>query len=175
MDQGWKGKLVNFVWFQTIWFCAIVFENQFLWLMLFLIVGYIAVLPCRLQSVIFGVAIGLYGVLVDGTLAALGFYQFSAEVSALIPLWLVVLWVAFGYMLRISLTYLRDRYLLAAFLGAVSGPLSYFAAAKLGAVTFLFPTAMTLVVIAFIWAFTVPLWLYIDVWQQKRFAPIQYN
>ena len=51
------------------------------------------------------------------------------------PPWLVLIWIVFGTTLRSSLGWLAGRYWLSAALGAVAGAPSYFAGAKLGAVT----------------------------------------
>jgi hypothetical protein len=79
----------------------------------------------------------------------------------LCPLWLVALWAAFGTTLRGSLSWLAGRYGLAALLGAVSGPLSYLAGAKLGAVTLHPNRIFSLVALAGGWAMVMPVlvWL----------------
>ena len=79
----------------------------------------------------------------------------------LCPLWLALLWGAFGTTLRSSLSWLAGRYWLSAVLGTVTGTGSYLAGATLGAVTLnpnrLFSTA----VLAGTWAVIMPLlvWL----------------
>lgn len=173
VNVGWKSILLNFIWFQTIWFCVVLFQNQFVWLAILLIFGYVAILPFRYVNMLFGVAMAFYGTLVDGTMAAWGFYEFTPRGRFLLPIWLVVLWVAFGFMLRVSLTYLRRRYLLASILGAVFGPLSYFAAAKLGAVSFPQSLVVTGLMIGAWWAITVPLWLRIDLWLSTRIEQVR--
>lgn len=173
MNTGWKSILLNFIWFQTIWFCVVLFQNQFVWLAILLIIGYVAFLPFPYVNIFFGFAMALYGTFVDGTMVAWGFYEFTPHGRFLIPMWLMVLWGAFALMLRVSLTYLRRRYLLAAILGAVSGPLSYFAAAKLGAVSFPQSHILTGLLISAWWAITVPLWLCIDVWLVTRIEQVR--
>jgi len=49
------------------------------------------------------------------------------------PLWMIVLWPAFAASLRLSLSFLQHRLRLAALLGALGGPLAYFAGWRLGA------------------------------------------
>lgn len=127
-------KVVNFVWFQTIWFIAIFYQNQFLSLIIILLVLHFVFSSCRLNDLVLVLAIACYGTAVDGMLRYWGFFVFSPEPSWFVPLWLVALWSAFGLMLRNSLGYLFGRYLIAAILGAISGPLSYFAGVNAGAV-----------------------------------------
>jgi hypothetical protein len=74
--------------------------------------------------------------------AALGLIDYRGGIAALggLPLWIVGLWLAFATTLNVSLRWLRERTALAASLGAVGGPLSYAAAERVGALTFIEPT-----------------------------------
>lgn len=162
MRHSTTAKIINFIWFQSIWFLAILYEDVYLLIIVALLAGHIAFSQHKRQDSLFGLAIGLYGSLVDGLLLQSGIFEFSNQFHWLIPYWLVTLWMAFGMMLRISLDYLQGRYWLAAVLGAISGPLSYLAGQRLGAVTFPQSMVMTVIVLAVIWAITVPLWLWIN-------------
>lgn len=97
------------------------------------------------------------GVIVDILLTVTGVYIFSGSEQLLpIPMWLILLWLAFTATLRHSLAYLRHRYWVAAGLGAVGGTLSYIGGTTLGAVGFgmsLYTTAFLLVCI---WACLMP-------------------
>jgi hypothetical protein len=70
--------------------------------------------------------------------------------------WLVVLWALFATTLNGSLRALQGRPWLAALLGALGGPLAYYAGARMGALQFLQPAAM-LAVLAAGWALATPL------------------
>ena len=164
-----SGKVANFVWFQTIWFIAIFYQNQFLSLIIILMMLHFVFSDCRLNDLVLALAIGCYGSVVDGLLRYWGFFVFSPEPVWFVPLWLFALWSAFGLMLRNSLGYLSGRYLIAAILGAISGPLSYFAGVNAGAVVFPHSTLTTLLVIATVWFITVPLWLYLNSWLNTYF------
>lgn len=52
------------------------------------------------------------------------------------PLFMIALWMAFATTLNVSLRWLGRRYALAACLGAVGGPLAYYAGERLGALAF---------------------------------------
>lgn len=162
MRHSSTAKIINFVWFQSIWFLAILFEDGYLLIIAALLAGHIAFSKHKLEDTLFGLAIGLYGSLIDGLLLQAGIFEFSNQFHWLIPYWLVTLWMAFGMMLRVSLDYLQGRYWIAAILGAVSGPLSYVAGQRLDAVTFPQSFSVTVVVLAIIWAITVPLWLWLN-------------
>ena len=162
MRHSTTAKVINFFWFQAIWFLAILYEDANLLIIVALLAGHIAFSNHKREDLIFGMAIGVYGSLVDGLLLKTGVFEFSNQFHWFIPYWLVTLWMAFGMMLRVSLDYLNGRYWIAAALGAISGPLSYFAGQRLGAVSFPQSLMVTVIVLAIIWAVTVPLWLWIN-------------
>lgn len=74
----------------------------------------------------------------DSLLAATGWVRFANGmlIAGTAPYWIVALWVLFATTLNVSLAWLKRRLLLAAVFGAVGGPLSYLAGAKLGALSF---------------------------------------
>ena len=57
--------------------------------------------------------------------------------------------------------WLRGRYRLACLFGATGGPLSYYAGVRLGALSFVPSTGVTLMILAAVWSLVVPglLWL----------------
>jgi hypothetical protein len=75
--------------------------------------------------------------------AALGLIEYRGGVAALAgaPCWISALWLVFATTLNVSLRWLRARPALAVALGAVGGPLSYQAAAALGALELTAPGA----------------------------------
>lgn len=72
--------------------------------------------------------------------------------------WLVVLWALFATTLNGSLRVLQGRPWSAALLGAIGGPLAYYAGERLGALQLLQPAAM-LAALALGWAIATPLLL----------------
>jgi hypothetical protein len=92
------------------------------------------------------------GFLVDTALARSNHVEFaSAGVSGWAPYWMVCLWIAFATTLNHSLQWIAQRPLVAAFAGAVGGPLAYLAGAKLGALQIAEPLA-ALTLTAMLWA-----------------------
>lgn len=102
-------------------------------------------------------AIG-YGV--DSALAALGFMHYAPHtLTGLLPapLWLAALWLSFATLFRHGLHWLQHRPWLAAALGAVAGPMTYYAGSELGAATAGTSITVFLVLHALLWAIMTPL------------------
>lgn len=87
-------------------------------------------------------------------------YPHFANSLGIAPYWMVGLWALFAIQFNILLLWLRGRPWLAAFLGAVAGPLSFRAGAALGAVQFpqLLPA---LAALSLGWALLMPLMLHL--------------
>ena len=98
----------------------------------------------------------LLGSTIDSFLGNLDILQFSGE-GRLLPVWLACLWVLFGTTLRHSLDWSRTHKPLGAILGLIGGPASYFAGSKLTDVSLAEPIWQTLLILAVIWAITLPL------------------
>jgi len=137
------GLLFNFIAFQLGWFACVLGAARGWPLtgtaIAALIVVWHIVRAARPAEELKLIAVALLiGVLWDSTLIALGLTDFSSGtlLVGLAPPWILALWALFATTLNLSLRWLRQRWLLAALLGAVAGPLSYWAGARLGAVQF---------------------------------------
>jgi len=102
--------------------------------------------------------VGLLGFILDTLLAALGVFSFpgNSEVGWISPPWMVALWVNFATSLRTSVRWLVGNPLLAASLGGMVGPLSYYAGAQFGVLTLHLSVVVTLGILAFVWAVVMP-------------------
>ncbi len=100
----------------------------------------------------------LLGGLFDSVLTATGWVRYPSGVviPMLAPYWIVGMWVLFATTLNVSLRWLKSRKLLAATIGAVSGPLSYLAGAQLGAIEFV-DRGPALALLALGWTVLLPL------------------
>jgi len=80
--------------------------------------------------------VGLIGLCSDSILVAAGWLTYSSGtvVAGLPPYWIVAMWMLFATTLNVSFRWLRSRLFLAAAIGAISGPASYYAGSKIGAV-----------------------------------------
>ena len=137
-----KNIIINFVLFQISWFsCVIGAAKQMPWL------GVIVVLVCtawhlslannkRAEIILLLIAL-LIGGLFDQLMQSTGLISYEAHgwSTALVPAWILALWLAFTTTLNVSLRWMRGKWLLAILFGAVGGPLAYIGAEKLGAVS----------------------------------------
>jgi Ser/Thr protein kinase RdoA (MazF antagonist) len=96
-------------------------------------------------------SIVLLGTTVDSSLRWLGVFEFK-QIAPLIPLWLMLLWALLATTLRHCLQWSANPWWLASLLGAVGGPLSYYAGGQLAGVQFPYGEVPTLLGIAVLWA-----------------------
>lgn len=103
-------------------------------------------------------AAGTVGIVADTLHARFGVLNFNGhEAGQLAPLWIVALWIQFGTVLHFCMKWLSRRYLLAAVLGLVGGPMSFLAGERLGAATFGEPRLACLAILALTWSIALPL------------------
>lgn len=105
------------------------------------------------------------GLLVDGTLQQVGFFEFTIT-GFPIPFWLMVIWLGLAITPHHGLAWLKNRPLLWAIFGAIGGPVAYWAGVRLGAASFNWPQLQALAFLAFIWAFIWTLVMYFSVMSQ---------
>ncbi len=102
----------------------------------------------------------LLGCAIDSFLGNLEILKFHSQLDdggRILPLWLACLWLIFGTTLRHSLDWSRTHKLYGAILGFFGGPISYLAGSKMSDVTLAQPLWQTLLVLAIIWAFVIPM------------------
>lgn len=147
-------KLTNFALFQGIYFaCVLGAAEGRPWMG---VVVALALLPCNLwffprekwpSEIRLWVVAGLIGLVADSLLYGSGVLGFPAKTlpsggsglwAFIAPPWIVALWITVGSALNGSLVWLHGRWKLAALLGAVGGPFSFWSGARLGATEFPF-------------------------------------
>ncbi len=101
---------------------------------------------------------GAIGASWDSVLVSAGWlsYPSGTFMTGLAPYWILAMWLSFATTLNLSLRWLHSRWLLAALLGAVSGPASYYFGASVGAVFFENQQA-ALLALSLGWAVLLPL------------------
>ncbi|MBR7888877.1 DUF2878 domain-containing protein [Marinomonas sp. A79] len=112
------------------------------------------------------------GLVVDGILFQIGVFSFvdpNIQTVAFPPVWLLCLWVCVGSLFAHSLSFLRSRYVLAALMGTLGPTMSYFAGAKLAGIALAQPMFISLLIVAVIWAFVLP----VGVWLSDKWALFQ--
>jgi len=154
-------NLFNFIAYQVAWFAVLIGVGLgYAWagvlVALVVTAAHLSRRPAKLEYKLIGAAL-ILGLVVDTTLVLSGQVHFEANGKLPIaPYWMLSLWIAFATTLNHSMRWLMLRPAAAALLGAVGGPLAYFAGAKLGALSMSTPaTALTL--IALLWAPTMAL------------------
>jgi hypothetical protein len=157
--------LVNFAAFQAGWFaCVLGAAHGWPWggsaIGLAVVAGHLLSVPGPLAEFKLVAAAILIGMVWDSSLAASGWvgYAPGGLFPGAAPNWILVLWALFATTLNVSLRWLQGRWVLAALIGGVAGPLSYCAGVRLGALVFVEPTQAVLALAAG-WAALTPVLL----------------
>ncbi len=148
MPRSTQLLLANIITFQVGWFaCVLAAARGDTWfgplLVLLIAAAWLLAAP-RPSALALVIALsGIVGWCWDSWLSVLGFIGYAPGPlpPPFAPLWILALWVLLGTTLHISLRWLRGKGWQAALLGAATGPLAYLAAARLGALQLLRPTA----------------------------------
>lgn len=158
--------LLNVILFQIGWFACVLGAARGLpWLgpvVVALALGlHLALAHDRFAEARLLAGAALLGFFLDSAQAAAGLFAFAtaSTVAWLSPPWMVALWPNFATTLHTSLQWLTGRYGLASALGAVGGPLSYYAGGRLGALSFPAEPLVSLLIIGLVWAIATPLLL----------------
>ncbi len=101
-------------------------------------------------------AVTLLGTVVDTSLRTFGVFHFTLP-GPVIPVWLILLWALLATTLRHCLAWSAAPWWRASLLGALGGPLSYYAGSQLAGVSFGYGTTPTLIGLALLWALLFPL------------------
>ncbi|NVZ72604.1 DUF2878 domain-containing protein [Pseudomonas costantinii] len=148
--------LANAVLFQCGWF-ACVLGGDSRWILL----GF-AVLAIHLLWTSSGseegqviLAVTLLGTVIDTSLRTFGVFHFS-QPGPLIPFWLVLLWALLATTLRHCLAWSAQPWWRSSLIGAVGGPLSYYAGSQLAGVSFGYSTVSTVIGLALLWSMLFP-------------------
>jgi hypothetical protein len=161
-------RLLNFALFYLGWFaCVAGAGSGLLWLgpavVGAVLLFHLSLASRRAEEGRLIVSVGLLGFAVDTALASAGVYAFTGTSATpwLCPPWMMSLWMLFAITLDSSMGWLAGRFRLSMLLGALFGPLSYLAGARLGAIEIQAPMPVALTVIGIAWAAVMPalLWL----------------
>lgn len=156
-------KVINFIWFQTIWWLVILMQSASIPYVLALFLLWFVVTPTRKIDAKLMLVVMLVGGTIDSLLMYCNVFIFKEDAYVftvlsnwLVPLWLVLLWGAFAATLAHSLDTLRSKPLLAALVGGIFAPLSYLAGANFDAVDLGYSIMTTYIILSMVWAFTLP-------------------
>ena len=173
--------LQNFILFQIGWFSCVLggASSTYYWAGIVVVAAIIAVHLMRAYQSRYEVTLilitTLLGTAWDSALMASGLFSFNNGVvfAALIPFWMIAMWALFATTLNVSMTWMKDRYLLAATFGAIGGPLAYYAGHRLGAIEFT-DTATVMFAVGTGWAVIMPLLMFLST-RFNGYQEIQHN
>jgi len=159
-------NVVNLVLFQVVWFATVLgAANGSYWpgsvaMSLTLVAHYFLTRTRRTDFMMVALAASV-GLVVETLFLRSGLlvYKGTDVLAQLAPVWVLILWANFALTLNGCLRWLHGRYLLAAMLGAIGGPLSYFGGLRLGAATADVAMPIIMLVIAITYALVTPLFL----------------
>lgn len=138
------------LWFQAIWFVAVLGTERLQWLALTMM---LAALMFSLRHFSYPlervIALTMVGIVIDALNQYFGLLRFATNDF---PIWLMVLWGAFSWYAS-HLVVLMKRYpsKLICLMVGVLGSLSYWAAERLGAVHFDWPLGLTMAILWLQW------------------------
>ena len=139
-----RSNLINFVLFQLGWFACVLSSAAMMpWIgavVATLVIAYHLYTADQLAVELKLLAVAmLIGLLWDSLLVSSQLLQYASGmvIPNAAPYWIIIMWALFATTLNRSLGWLKQKRVLAMVLGAVAGPLAYYAGANLGALTFL--------------------------------------
>jgi len=154
--------IVSLVTFQAAWFAAVLGAAHRRPVLgtacvAAAVAGHVALARRPREELAFVFAVAGGGFLVESLGLVQGHivYASGQPVAWLAPYWIVALWALLATAPNVTLRWLKDRLVLAAVLGAICGPASFFAGVRLGGARFL-DAAPALVTLAVTWAVLMP-------------------
>ncbi len=142
---------INVLLYQLIWILCVLGGNTGAIAALPLLLLHLALSGCRDADLKMMGLMAFLGLVVDGTLQQIGFFQFASP-GIPMPLWLMVIWLGLAITPHHSLAWLKTRPVLSAVFGALGGPAAYWAGVRLGAASFNWPLLQALAFLSVIWA-----------------------
>jgi hypothetical protein len=168
LDKQTRNNLVNLAFFQAVWFLTVISAaNGLLWpglmgLAVFFAVHRFFSVTARAEFILV-VGAAFLGLVIEAVFVRTGVLLYQQEMASVagVPLWMLVMWANFALTMNGCLSWLQGRYLLAAVLGFVGGPLSYLGGIKLGAATAGGALEFVLAAIAICYAIVTPALLFL--------------
>jgi hypothetical protein len=160
--------LINSIVFYLCWFASaygVAWEIP--WLGPLLIAGYLLlhwllIVPSN-REMLFIFTGGLMGFGADNFFLFAGVVDYQGGGwSMLAPIWMLFVWFSFLSLFHVSLQWLETRYWLAAVLGGVGGPMSYWWAETIGVFSLGEPFVQSLIFLGATWALITPVILFLS-------------
>lgn len=171
-------KWLNFVLFQLGWWGTVLVARTSWEPYAPLVVGvllfiHLSLSKSRVVDGVLALILGFVGFAMDSLWAYGGVFAFVKPMSPpwMAPPWMVALWLNFAMLPNHALTYLRGKYLLAAILGILGGPLTYYGGVGLGVMEMSDSLGWSLGWIALEWGMAAPLIFFINDFLNQYLAP----
>jgi hypothetical protein len=155
--------LLNFVSFQVAWFACVLGGANDLAVagtltVVVAILLHLWMAPRPRPELALVMLVAAIGTVWDSLVVSLGLMTYPSGMfaSGLAPHWIIAMWALFAITLNLSMGWLKGRPLVASVMGAIGGPLAYFAGYRLGGVG-ITDLALALGVQAVGWAVMMPL------------------
>jgi hypothetical protein len=160
--------VINFAAFQAGWFaCVLGAANGIPAAGLLVAIGVVSLHLVQVQRpapelALLGIAL-LLGLVFDSLMVSFGWIRYpnGQLLPGLAPYWILAMWAMFATTLNFSMKWMRGRLPLAILMGAVFGPLSYQAGARLGGLEFVDHTA-AMIALGIGWASIMPLLVHLS-------------
>ena len=131
--------------------------------MFFFIIFHLLMIKNKKKEIIFLFIAALIGFFVDSVKASTGFITYNgAYLEYFAPIWIISMWVGFAATINHSGSWVKNRYLVAIFLGIVFGPLNYLVGHRLEALSLNMNFPQNLIILSIVWGISVPLLYYIS-------------
>jgi hypothetical protein len=159
-----KFKILNLVMFQLGWAICVLGGNLMAvaYSLIALLIHHRYVLQSKSEWKLVGFIV-LVGITWDSLLVFFGLIVYPDAVWFNLPVWMVCLWILFATTFMHSMAWLSGYSWLCVFVGAVFGPMSYWAGVEFSDASFGASPIMSMVVIAAGWAVLFPIGLYMTV------------
>ena len=150
--------LINYLGFQATWFCVVLNaaaarSELGIAFALVVVTAQLCLLRDWQKELRLVLLVTVLGSCLDAAVMSLGAFSFPVTTGELwpYPLWMSGLWLSFAMTLNHSMSWLKNRYVAAAILGAIGGPLCYIAAESFGAISLLEPRQFAIGAVAAGW------------------------
>lgn len=148
-------NLLNAALFQLGWFACVLGGGNWLWLVALIVLVHLFYIGSWRREGKLLVSVFLLGSAVDSFLMQFGVFDFG-EPRQIIPLWLALLWLLLATTLCHCLAWTARPWWRASLLGVCFAPFSYYAGATLAEVNLPYGKAVTLMLLALVWAALLP-------------------
>lgn len=143
---------LNLIGFNLCWLGLVLLGNNFIPIALVWLIAHLYLVKQPFKEITVILSVATIGIIVDSFLTLIGIFDFSsASHSAILPLWLMVLWLCFAATIDHGLKFLKKSKLLISGAALLGPPLSYLAGQKLSAVSFGFSHLTTMMTLALVW------------------------